>query len=276
MKRSAKIDDILKPLEMLNSQAYISNALQVADVFEWMITQFETPPQDVIVYQSTFSISEEFLRRMYFIKRRCPGSYRVIIDRKALQKTVSLWKFISQVYDSVYVSDNHSKILIVESQNRRFGMITSQNLTRGNRAESAVVSCDRNLIDPLLADFLDLAKNNSVPMHEIYKLPSEVRRPEDADNEGLTPCEKRCQIIERLAGYFVPIADIAVMIDVDVNELRMLIADTSSPESVAYNRGKVAAKVAIKAQEMELAKIGSPLGIQSVRENLLIMDRDED
>ena len=276
MKRSTKIDEILKPLASHQSQAYISNALQVADVFEWLITQFETKPSDITVYQSTFSISEEFLRRMYFIKRRCPGQYHVIIDRKALQKTVSLWKFVSQVYDRVYISDNHSKILIVESENRRFGMITSQNLTRGNRAESAVVSADRSLIDPLLADFLDLAKNNSVPMHEIFKLPSDVRNTEDTDNEDISPRNKRCKTIERLAGYFVPIADIAVMIDADVNELRLLIADTSTPESVAYNRGKVASKVAIKAQEMELAKIGSPLGMQSVRENLLIMDRDED
>ncbi len=276
MKRSAKIDDIIKPLEKRHSQAYISNALQVADVFEWLIAQFDTPPQDVIVYQSTFSISEEFLRRMYFIKRRCPGSYNVIIDRKALQKTVSLWKFISQVYDSVYISDNHSKILIVEAQNRRFGMITSQNLTRGNRAESAVVSSDRELIDPLLADFLDLAKNNSVPMHEIYNLPAAVSRPEDSDHENLTPQQRRCRTIERLASYFVPISDIAVMIDVDVEELRMMIADTTTPESIAYNRGKVSSKIAVKAQEMDLAKIGSPLGMQSVRENLLIMDQDED
>ncbi len=276
MKRSTKIDDILKPLERCNTQAYISNALQVADVFEWLISQFATTPQRVTVYQSTFSISEEFLRRMYFIKCRCPGIYSVIIDRKALQKTVQLWKFISQLYDYVYISDNHSKILIVEAQDRRLAMLTSQNLTRGNRAESAVVSADRDIIDPLLADFMDLAKNNSVPMHEIYNLPTEVRKPEDSDHEELTPQQRRCKIIERLASYFVPISDIAVMIDCDAEHLRMMIADSSTPESIAYNRGKVSSKIAVKAQEMELAKVGSPLGMQSVRENLLIMDQDED
>ena len=82
--------------------------------------------------------------------------------------------------------------------------------------------------------------------------------------------------IERLAGYFVPISDIATILGISPIELRDKIADQDSEESLAYRRGKAKAKVALKAQEMELARVGSPLGMQSVRENLLLMESDED
>ena len=293
------------------TQAYISNALQVADVLEWILSsphpttpkeqgqqvalgvmtpnQNSSPSANIVVeqfsskakilpqkspqttiYQTTFSISEEFLRRIYYIKKRFPARFIVIIDRKALQKTVQLWKFISQVYDQVWLSDNHSKILLVDyGAYGKVTMVTSQNLTRGNRAESAVISSDPQLCCSLLADFEDLRKNNSVPMHEI--MPTNITSQPSTLNTQPSTVEE----IERLAGYFVPISDIAVILDINPVELRDRIADQSTPESIAYQRGKAKAKVRIRAQEMELAGVGSPQGLQSVRENLVLMESDE-
>lgn len=81
--------------------------------------------------------------------------------------------------------------------------------------------------------------------------------------------------IENMAANFVSLTDMALVLELNPNELRDKIADTNSPESIAYNRGKAKAKIAIRAQEMELAKVGSPLGMASVRENLLAMEEDE-
>ena len=39
MKRSASISDYLKPLSDVPNQAYLTNALQVADVLEWILQQ---------------------------------------------------------------------------------------------------------------------------------------------------------------------------------------------------------------------------------------------
>ena len=61
MKRTAKISDILKPLAEMPSQAYLSNAIQVADILEWILSQVGTAE----VWQTSFSISEEFLRRLF-------------------------------------------------------------------------------------------------------------------------------------------------------------------------------------------------------------------
>ena len=276
MKRSARITDILKPLSQAPTQAYISNALQVADILEWLLSQSPNhlkPNASGLkptVCQTTFSISEEFLRRIYNIKKANPARFIVIIDRKALQKTIDLWKFISQVYDEVWIADNHSKILLIDYQDgRHAAMVTSQNLTRGNRAESSVISSADEIYYPLLADFNDLRKNNSAPMHDILpSTPSPLHSPLSTPNSQLSE-------IEQMAAMFVPITDIAIVLDMNPADLRDMIADPDNPVSKAYHRGKVKAKISIRGKEMEFAQVGSPLGIMSVRENLVSMEADE-
>ena len=65
MKRSASISEILRPLADNPFQAYLSNAVQVADILEWILEQVGVAE----VWQTSFSISEEFLRRLFFITK---------------------------------------------------------------------------------------------------------------------------------------------------------------------------------------------------------------
>ena len=39
MKRTADINEILRPLKDAPCQAYLSNAVQVADILEWILSQ---------------------------------------------------------------------------------------------------------------------------------------------------------------------------------------------------------------------------------------------
>ena len=75
MKRNTSINDILKPLGDRQYQAYLSNVLQVADILEWILEQVGTAE----VWQTSFSISEEFLRRLFFIEKS--GRVKVPKDR---------------------------------------------------------------------------------------------------------------------------------------------------------------------------------------------------
>ncbi len=138
MKRTASISEILRPLKDAPFQAYLSSALQVADILEWVLEQTGTAE----VWQTSFSISEEFLRRLFFLKRKRPISrFNLVLDHKATNKTIKLWSFIVQVVDRTFLADNHSKILLVRSdRGDTVAVVTSQNLTRGNRAESAFIS----------------------------------------------------------------------------------------------------------------------------------------
>ena len=166
MKRSANISDFLKPLRDKPYQAYLSNALQVADVLDWVLQQLGKSE----VWQTSFSISEEFIRRLYFIEKSgLVTRFNLVLDHKATNKTLKLWAFITQVISTTYLADNHSKVLLVKSeQGEVVSIITSQNLTRGNRSESAVVTTDPDLFATLHAQIQDLITNHSVPLNDLF------------------------------------------------------------------------------------------------------------
>lgn len=166
MKRTADINEILRPLKDAPCQAYLSNAVQVADILEWILSQVGVAE----IWQTSFSISEEFLRRLYFIcKDKRVSRINLVLDHKATNKTLKLWAFISQVIERTYLADNHSKILLVKSQKGDMvSVVTSQNLTRGDRAESAFISTDPGIFATLFSQVNDLITNNSVPLNDLF------------------------------------------------------------------------------------------------------------
>lgn len=167
MKRTANVDKILRPLATTPYQAYLSNAVQVADILEWILGQVGIAE----VWQTSFSISEEFLRRLFFItKDKLVSRINLVLDHKATNKTLKLWAFITQVIERTYLADNHSKILLVKSERGdTISVITSQNLTRGNRHESAFISTDSAIFATLKAQVDDLITNHSVPLHDLFR-----------------------------------------------------------------------------------------------------------
>ena len=81
--------------------------------------------------------------------------------------------------------------------------------------------------------------------------------------------------VEQLASIYMKITDIALIIEVDETALREDIERTTSEVSRAYRKGKALSKVALHQQEMNLAKVGSPLALENARNNLLDMEDDE-
>lgn len=167
MKRTASLSEILVPLDQKPNQAYLSNAVQVADILEWILQQVGYAE----VWQTSFSISEEFLRRLFFIcKANKVSRINLVLDHKATNKTLKLWAFITQVIERTYLADNHSKILLVKSERGdTVSVVTSQNLTRGNRAESAFISTEPDIFAGLFAQVNDLITNHSVPLNDLFK-----------------------------------------------------------------------------------------------------------
>lgn len=168
MKRNTAIGDFLSPLQDEQTQTYLTNTLQVADVLEWILRQFG---EGCKVYLTTFSISEEFLRRLFFIEKEFkPCQFNLVLDLKATNKTLKLWPFIAQVIDKVYLADNHSKVLLVinPDDGRRVSVVMSQNLTRGNRYESALLTTSWDVFATLRIQLEDLITNHSVPFNDVF------------------------------------------------------------------------------------------------------------
>lgn len=82
--------------------------------------------------------------------------------------------------------------------------------------------------------------------------------------------------IEAYASIFMPLSDIAVILDVDPLELRAAVKDRATEVYHAYTRGKVASKAKLLSQEMQLAQVGSPLALENTRANLLAMEDEEE
>ena len=167
MRRNADIKDFLKPIREKPYQAYLSNALQVADILDWVLKQLGKSE----VWQTSFSISEEFIRRLYFIEKSgLVTKFNLVLDHKATNKTLKLWAFITQVIDTTYLADNHSKVLLVKSERGEMvSIITSQNLTRGNRCESSIITTDSDIFSTLYSQINDLITNHSVPLNDLFR-----------------------------------------------------------------------------------------------------------
>ena len=155
----------LEPLAPAASQAYVSASTQVADILRWILDQ--TGPASIIM--SSFSISEEFLRRLFFIKEEgLVKSISIVLDFKATNKTLKLWPFIARTVESCHLADNHSKVLLVFNDSWKVAVSMSQNLTRGNRYEAGIVSTDPAVFDTLLSSLNFIISRKSVPFHEIF------------------------------------------------------------------------------------------------------------
>ena len=157
---------MLKPLASHPTQCYLTNVLQVADVLEWVLAQVGKST----VWQTSFSISEEFLRRLFFIEKSGKvDAIHLVLDFKATQKTLRLWPFLTRVIEHTYLADNHSKVILIRSETgQTVSIITSQNLTRGNRNESAIVTTDAAVFATFHASLTDIMKNHSVPLSELF------------------------------------------------------------------------------------------------------------
>ncbi len=81
--------------------------------------------------------------------------------------------------------------------------------------------------------------------------------------------------IEKYASIFLPISDMAVILDIPADQLREDIKDRTTKVAQAYLRGKASSKVKLHTQEMMLAQVGSPLALENAAKNLLDMEDDE-
>lgn len=144
-------------------QVYLDDQVQLYNVIEGVLEQ--TGPAKLTI--TTFSTSEEFLRRIYKMRQRGLIRHaRLITDFKAAQKTAILYQFMAQVFDDVFLAPNHSKVVLVDAVTARVAIVTSQNQTRGNRTEAGVILNDSGVYDTL-SKKVEILINKSANLNEL-------------------------------------------------------------------------------------------------------------
>ena len=82
--------------------------------------------------------------------------------------------------------------------------------------------------------------------------------------------------IAELAAALTPISEMAALLDLNEEMLRLAINDKSSPVRRAYLRAKAETALKLRKQEIEFAEVGSPLAVQLTSAYLRDMQTDED
>ncbi len=75
--------------------------------------------------------------------------------------------------------------------------------------------------------------------------------------------------VAEYAGLLMTINDIATLLDFDEDELREAISNKLSGISIAYQKGKTQTILELRRQEIELAKLGSPVSIELTQKYMI-------
>ena len=165
--RKEEFSKYFRPLEVEPLQAALTHELQLADILDHCISQFPKS-SDLDIWMTSFSVSEEFIRRLYFIRKRTPlRHFRLLLDLKAMQKALRLWHFLNNVIEESYFGNNHSKLILITDGDSEMSIITSQNLTRGNRYESYCLATDHNVFATYLEKLEYILKHKTTRLHDV-------------------------------------------------------------------------------------------------------------
>ncbi len=87
--------------------------------------------------------------------------------------------------------------------------------------------------------------------------------------------QNKIEDIKKYAELFFSISEIAILIDVDIDELREAIENKKSEISKAYHKAKLKKEVEIREQEIELASLGNNKAIEQVEKYISTQKLDE-
>lgn len=147
--------------------------VQIYNIIEWAV-KF-TGPVDMV--NTTFSVAEEFLRAVFRMKREgLILSATEVADLKSAAKTLRINNLLRQVFDEVYLAENHSKVVLLSNHDWKVTIITSQNQTRGNRNEAGIISTDPAVFDSLAKPINEMIKTHSVRWRLGEPLPNSLNK----------------------------------------------------------------------------------------------------
>lgn len=138
---------------------FMDSGVQIYHLIEWIIEQVGP----VSITATTFSVAEEFLRAMHKLKRENKVTdLTILCDLKSAQKTAKINTLLRNIANNVYLAENHSKVVLLQAADICVSIVTSQNQTRGNRTEGAIITTDENTYEYFFGKVSDLIMNKAI------------------------------------------------------------------------------------------------------------------
>jgi hypothetical protein len=146
----------IKPVSSNPIQAFYTDKFQLFDALEVLLNQLSGKCD--VIYITSFSISEEFIRKIWKFKQEMKiGKIVLILDTKAAVKVSKLLHFAKNVYEEVYLTNNHGKVILLGSETQ-ISICSSQNQTRGNRKESLIITTDADCYQSFYQEIQEMIK----------------------------------------------------------------------------------------------------------------------
>lgn len=165
MPKGKDLNKLLKPLPKCPLQSYLGKGVHTLGLLDWILKQ--TGRADVFV--STFSTSDAFLRGFYNLRKKGLVAHSVLMaDLKASKKTLKLYREMQCCFDSVYLTMNHSKVVLVQNESHLVTVISSQNQTYGDRAECTIITTDQEVFLQQYSGFKDLVEDKSIHLNGLF------------------------------------------------------------------------------------------------------------
>lgn len=142
-----KVREHINPLACTSVQAYFSSEFQLYHLLEFILEQ--TGESDLIL--TTFSVSEEFIRKLLQMKEKgLVRSLVMIADHRTAVKALRLSLFTNNIAEQLHLGNNHAKVVLIQNESWKVSVVTSQNQTRGNRIECGMICTLPGIYDDLL------------------------------------------------------------------------------------------------------------------------------
>lgn len=89
------------------------------------------------IYISTFSVSEDSLRPLFFLQEeKRIRSLNLLLDMTVKRHKLELLLFAANITPLIHINSVHAKVLLVENEQYRFGIVGSANMNVNARYEA--------------------------------------------------------------------------------------------------------------------------------------------
>jgi hypothetical protein len=120
------------------------------DLLMWILQQ--TGKADICI--STFSISEAAIRSFFYAKEtEQMGRLDCLFDHTISRHKLALLMFADNTADSIRLTNNHSKIMLVGNDQWKVTVVASANMTPNPRKEAGVIFTQEHFYNKYLEHF---------------------------------------------------------------------------------------------------------------------------
>ena len=75
--------------------------------------------------------------------------------------------------------------------------------------------------------------------------------------------------VQEYAGLLMTVSDISVLIGVNEDSFREDIGNNNTAVSIAFRKGQIETVLELRKQEIEMAKLGSPMAVELIQKYII-------